>query len=231
MSDTVPRVEAAWSGLLDALRRAGYAADEMVRPGASEAAIEAAEAAIGRRLPGELRALYAISDGQVDWYALAHGPGSTPDRERGRWVGSVFGAGWTFAPLTGLVQDWAGWQEVRDGSTPEQLRDDFDDVIEVRGADPVLSVYTCADWIAFAVDGGGNALAVDLAPTAGGTPGQVIVIGPDEDLRRVVAPGVVALLQRCRDLLLEGPQRSEAHENGVRLYELEPRGDRPVGTQ
>lgn len=222
MSDTDLRVEAAWSGLLDALRRAGYAADEMVRPGASEADVEAAEAAIGRRLPAELRALYAISDGQVDWYALAHGPDGSTDRERGRWVGSVFGAGWTFAPLTGLVQDWTGWQEVRAGSTPEQLRDDFDDVIDVRGTDPVLGVYTHADWVAFAVDGGGNALAVDLAPAARGTAGQVIVIGPDEDLRRVVATGVVALLQRCRELLLADPQRGEVHENGVRLYELEP---------
>lgn len=221
MTDIRAEVEVAWLGLLDALRRAGYAADEMVRPGATEPVIAAAEAEIGRPLPAELRALYAISDGQVDWVTLIRLDGAP--RGHGTWIGSVFGGGWTFASLAQLVQGWIGWRDVRDSYSPEDLAGNFDQAVEVRGDDPVLRVYTHADWIPFAIDGGGNALAADLAPTEGGTAGQVIVIGSDEDYRRVVAPGVVALLNQCRDLLLAGSDAvSEEPDEGVRLYDLEP---------
>jgi len=66
---------------------------------------------------------------------------------------------------------------------------------------PVKPIYTSADWIPFATDGGGNSLAVDLAPEPGGSAGQVIVIGSDEDARRVIAPSVVALLRLCASRL------------------------------
>lgn len=62
-------------------------------------------------------------------------------------------------------------------------------------------VYTHAAWWPFAEDGGGNHLMVDLDPPAGGTLGQVIVAGPDEDERRVLAPGLGAYL----DALLIAP--------------------------
>jgi cell wall assembly regulator SMI1 len=61
----------------------------------------------------------------------------------------------------------------------------------------VKPLYTCADWIPFATDGGGNSLAADLAPAPGGTAGQVIVIGSEEDLRWVLAPSVLDLLRLC----------------------------------
>ena len=213
-------VQDAWAELLSAAREAGYAVSELVRPPATPGDVVAAELAIGRRLPPDLATLYQLSDGQVDWPGLVTGPAGDRGRERGRWVGSLLGAGWTFSTLRQLRTDYRGWADLRAYYTPAELTEDFDEVIEVRGDDPVKAVYTCADWIPFATDGGGNSLAADLAPEPGGTPGQVIVIGPDEDLRRVVAPSVRALLRLCASRLRDSPVTLHA-EDGVASYALE----------
>jgi cell wall assembly regulator SMI1 len=211
------QVHRAWTELLAAAREAGYAVGELVRPPATAAQVAAAEEAIGCRLPPDLTLLYQMSDGQADWTDLVRDPG----RERGRWVGSLFGAGWTFSTLQQLQTDYRGWADIRAYYTPAELAEDFDSVIEVRGGDPVKPLYTCAGWIPFATDGGGNSLAVDLAPQPGGTPGQVIVIGPDEDLRRVLAPCVRALLRLCATRLRE-PDTAPRAERSVAVYILEP---------
>lgn len=222
MPDVAGQVREAWDELLAAARLAGYAVGELVRPPATAGQVAAAEQAIGRPLPRDLAALYQLSDGQADWYPLAPGPGGDPYRERGRWVGSLFGAGWTFSSLRELQSEYHGWADLRAHYTPAELATDFDDMIEVRGGDPVKPLYTCADWIPFATDGGGNSLAADLAPEPGGTPGQVIVIGPDEDLRRVLVPSVHALLGLCAHRLRQ-PLEVPRAERGVALYVLETR--------
>lgn len=212
----------AWTALLEALTRAGYATDQMLRPGADAAEIAAAQKAIGRALPADLAGLYQLSDGQIDWYELTHGAHANTVREQGNWVCALFGDGWNFDPLVRVVEDWIAWKQIREAYTAQQLADGFDRVVEVRGEDPVRGMYTCADWIGFATDGGGNQLAVDLAPQPGGTVGQVIVIGSDEDLRRVIATGVLDLLRRCTERVAEtDPDQADG---GVLLYELE-RGD------
>jgi cell wall assembly regulator SMI1 len=216
--DVMREVREAWAELLSAAGQAGYAVSELVHPPADAGQVAAAEEAIGRRLPPDLAALYQLSDGQVEWSELV----IDGARERGRWVGSLFGEGWTFSPLDRLQTDYRGWAELRASYTPAELAEQFDDVIEVRGNDPVKPVYTCADWIPFATDGGGNSLAADLAPEPGGSTGQVIVIGPDEDLRRVLAPSVLALLRLCAGRLRQ-PDAIEHNEGGVALYTLEPR--------
>ena len=60
----------------------------------------------------------------------------------------------------------------------------------------VLPFFGRYDWcgIDVARDGGGNAYAVDLSPAPGGTYGQVILHEPDEDERRVLAPGIAAFM-------------------------------------
>jgi hypothetical protein len=47
------------------------------------------------------------------------------------------------------------------------------------------------------------------------------VIGPDEDLRRVLAPSVRALLRLCASRLRD-PSATPQAERGVALYTLEP---------
>ena len=211
---------AAWNDLLAAAREAGYATGELVRPPAPAEAVAAAGAVIGRGLPPELAALYRLSDGQADWSDLSAGG---RERARGQWVCSLFGDGWTFNPLAKLLVEYRGWADIRRQYSPQELAEDFDSVIEVRPGDPVKPLYTSAGWIPFATDGGGNSLAADLAPEPGGTAGQVIVIGPDEDFRRVVAPGVTALLRLCAARLRATPVAPE-EDDGVALYPLERAG-------
>ena len=213
-------VQNAWALLLEALARAGYTVDELLRPGAAPADIVAVQQAIGRALPADLAGLYQLSDGQADWYQLSHGAHAETVRQQGRWVCAVFGDGWSFDPVGKVAEGWQNWKEVRDGYSPEQLADDFDSAVEVRADDPVQGLYTSPDWVGFATDGGGNQLAVDLAPLPGGTVGQVIVIGSDEDLRRVVAPGIVQLLELCARRVAE-VDASQVSEDGVLLYDLE----------
>ena len=172
---------------------------------------------IGQHLPPELAALYRLSDGQADWSDLSS---EGRQRPRGQWVCSLFGDGWTFDPLATLLSDYRGWADVRRQYSAEELADDFDSVIEVRPGDPVKALYTCAGWIGFATDGGGNSLAADLAPEPGGTAGQVIVIGPDEDYRRVIAPGITALLRLCASRVRTALAAPE-EDDGVALYPLE----------
>jgi cell wall assembly regulator SMI1 len=59
-----------------------------------------------------------------------------------------------------------------------------------------------------------------MTPNPGGGIGQVIVIGPDEDVRRVLAPSVRALLRLCAGRLRAPGLVPEANE-GVVLYALE----------
>ena len=66
----------------------------------------------------------------------------------------------------------------------------------VRPGDlPVQAVHRSAAWWPFALDGGGNVPVVDTDPPPGGVPGQVVVTGPGELERRVLAPGLVASLR------------------------------------
>ena len=218
-ADMTQDVREAWDDLLTAAAEAGYAVTELVRPPATAAQVAAAEEAIGRRLPPDLAMLYQLSDGQVDWYGLVTGPAGNPERERGHWVGSLFGEGWTFRTLAQLENDYRLWSDVRQQSTPSEL-EDFDAAIDVRGGDPVRPLYTSAEWIPFATDGGGNSLAADLAPEPSGAVGQVIVIGSDEDLRRVLAPSVRALLRLCADRLRK-PLAAPYVSGGAALYSLE----------
>nr|WP_269329610.1 SMI1/KNR4 family protein [Kineosporia babensis] len=192
----------------------------MVRPGAAADDIAAVQKEIGRALPADLAGLHQLSDGQTDWYQLTHGAHAQTVRDRGRWVCALFGDGWSFDPVSKVADGWTMWKEVRDGYSPQELADNFDSAVEVRAGDPVQGLYTSPDWIGFATDGGGNQLAVDLAPAAGGTFGQVIVIGSDEDLRRVVAPGIVPLLELCAQRVAE-VDGAQVNDDGVLLYDLE----------
>jgi cell wall assembly regulator SMI1 len=212
-------VHGAWTGLLAALGQAGYAVDELIRPPASTGQIAEAGALTGHRFPAELAALYRLSDGQVDWSDLADP--DAPERSRGRWACSLFGGGWTFNDLARLVSEYQTWAGIRAQYTPEQLAGSFDDAVEVRDGDPVRALYSSAGWIPFATDGGGNSLAVDLDPACGGVVGQVIVIGPDEVRRRVLAPGVRALLELCAARLRDPSLVLDVEEDGVALYPLE----------
>ena len=212
-----PSIKAAWSAWLTALEAKGISARSVVRQGASEEQISDLEQSVGARLPQEARELYRLADGQEDIFKI-------DDLASGRVLAPLFG-GYEFNSLEEIAVQWANWREIRDQHTPAELDDFFNDSVEVRGHDPVRKLYTHESWIPFATDGGGNSLALDLDPTSGGTRGQIIVIGSDEDQRRVLAPGLAAFLATLASLLDVGRLTIEPREDEERpivFFDIEP---------
>lgn len=137
-----------------------------LRPGASAGTIARAERALGVQLPPAMRALYQEHDG-----CLAVGGYELLPLCRDRSVVSE----WT--ELAGLRE--REWLELR--SKP-------------RG--PVRDDWWNPAWIPLALDPAGNLLCVDLAPRAGGAPGQVIFWEHDDPERGVVARSLVDWLEQ-----------------------------------
>ena len=193
---------AAWLAFHAAL---GVELEAELNPGAAEADIERVEAAIGARLPDDLRTLYRIADGQADPWA----DGATGE---GRWA-AMFGRE-RFLPLDEALAEWRFWH---DGIwLPEQEHGGFPADHDVREGDPVDPVYWKPGWFTFAGSDGGNGYAVDLDPPRGGTYGQVVLVGSDEWERRVVASSVTELMADAARLLdPDEPHRFEREEAGA----------------
>ncbi|MEO3749558.1 SMI1/KNR4 family protein [Streptomyces sp. B6B3] len=158
--------------------------DELPPP-ASAAALDEVERRIGRALPPDLRALYAIADGE----RLA-------PRPRRLFEGSVW------MPLSELIAEYDWWRE------PPWLGWDHNWDSVVFDAHPADTVRRCGghpDWIPFVTHEDGNVLAVDMAPARDGRPGQVIEIGRDHhDGPAYVADSVTSLLGGYLELLRQG---------------------------
>jgi cell wall assembly regulator SMI1 len=131
-----------------------------------------------------VRQLYRFANGQRDSRGLVLPKGS---------VMVPFFGQYRFVSTQEAARDYRGWQDIRDESGA-QFAEDFNGVITVRDGDPVLREYWHPGWLPIAVDGGGNHYGIDLSPAPGGRVGQVILFGPDEDERRVLAPDVISFL-------------------------------------
>lgn len=150
-----------------------------LNPPATEAQVAAAEAEVGFAFPEDLRALYRFADGQKN-----------PEEVRGT-AAFLFG-GYHFVTLSQAMIEYRGWKSVYDDAGPD-FRTTYN-WTTARAGDPVHPDYWRPGWFPFASDWGGNAYAVDLSPAPGGAYGQVILIGRDEDERRVLAPSLTAFL-------------------------------------
>ncbi|HEY5721939.1 MAG TPA: SMI1/KNR4 family protein [Allosphingosinicella sp.] len=178
----------AWLVFLASL---GFRADSHLHPPATLEAIAAVEQEIGFALPDDLRGLYLKADGQKDPFEIR-------DPSPGTLVMPFFG-GYDFVPLERALSEYRNWMEVyEEGGAGSDAS--FHDMVTVRSGDPVHREYWRPGWFPFAVDGGGNAYAVDLSPAPGGQYGQVILIGSDEDERRVLAPSLGAFLLKASRL-------------------------------
>lgn len=149
---------------------------ESMRPGASEAEIASLEAVIGQSLPDDVRALYALADGQTPFEF-----GKTP-----HYPGLFFGH--PFNPIESVKRDWSQWQSI-----DRSINDDS----EFESSFPpgaVKALVTNPGWIPLSDDAGGNHMGVDLDPGPHGNPGQWIVFGTDEQEKVRVASSLGALL-------------------------------------
>ncbi|UBV45171.1 SMI1/KNR4 family protein (plasmid) [Deinococcus taeanensis] len=135
-----------------------------LRGPAPPADVETLQRQLNVPLPPAVRDMYATADGQ---------DGIVP--------GVLFGLTWL--PARRAAQEHATWMDLAQADA--SLSSDPTGAIE--------AVTFHRGWLPLATDGGGNGLAVDLAPGETGTSGQVITYGPDETTRLVVAPSVSAL--------------------------------------
>lgn len=170
-----------------ALNDMGFAVEAFLNPPASEAELLALQEEIGFDLPDDLKALYLKANGQIDIY---HAESAEP----GKVLTPFFGA-YDFISIERAVTSYRLWKGIFD-EYGETFHESFnEEIIGVRQGDPVYPEYWRPGWLPFSIDGGGNSYAVDLSPPPSGTYGQVIVIGSDEDERRVLAPSISAFLQ------------------------------------
>ncbi|WP_143307987.1 SMI1/KNR4 family protein [Chitinophaga vietnamensis] len=138
----------------------------LLYPGVSADSIAALEDLTGAALPATFKAFYAIHDGQkADKAGLVNGD--------------------TLLPLHEIILQWQQWKRLLDeGTFKTQLVCEPDTGICYNWWNPL--------WIPFTHDGLGNYLCIDLDPTPGGTPGQVITFWHDDPHREIVAPSFEA---------------------------------------
>lgn len=196
-------VAQAWTGWLDVLESHGFAARAMTRPGASSEDLDRIGEVAGIALPEEMLALYRLSDGQQDPWP--------PRRINGGGFTTDLFPMCTFLPVGHAAKQWRLWKDIYEQSGPSGMAD-FAESVVVPEPEKVAKEYWIPGWWPLALDGGGNLLAVDTAPLAGGEVGQIIVMGPDEDVRKVFAPGIVDYLEALSSCT------PEVHQEDDRVY-------------
>lgn len=200
-----------WSQWLDALEGLGFAARASVNPPATDDALAALEAATGLVLTPEVRAFYRLANGQRSLF-----------RARSLIDGKVpieLFTYYEFHDTVAAARAWQGWKHIADHSGPDGMAD-FSRHVTTKQPTLVKREYWLPGWLPFATDGGGNSLTFDFAPEANGTSGQIIVIGSDEDQRRVLAPGISVYLAKLVSAA-RTPGALELHErDGDRHYDI-----------
>jgi len=175
--DKVSRVETVWRRIERWLEANAPVVLENLRPGCTPAEIATIEAALGITFPEDVRASYLIHDGQAS---------------RG---GGLFGA-WEFLSLARIRDEWQIWKDGYDNGA-------FDDS-ESEPEGPIRAEWWHPQWIPVTHDHGGNHYCLDLAPSPGGTVGQIITMWHDDASREVVARDFTAWLQEVADGLESG---------------------------
>jgi molybdopterin molybdotransferase len=184
--DIEARVATAWARIETWLKSDARARHAALRAPATADAIAQAEAAMGVRLPDDVRALYRIHDGQAD--------GSC----------GILG-GWVWLDTFNLVAEWSDWKELFDdgalndeSSAPDQ---------GVRGD------WWNPKWVPLTLGGSGGHHCIDLAPDEKGTVGQIIKVHRDLPRRPRIAGGLAEWLETlAREL--ESGERTFDEDNG-----------------
>jgi cell wall assembly regulator SMI1 len=136
-------------------------------PSASDEQLREFEAAIGAKLPTDVRQSYRIYDGQC----------------AGR--GIIYGL--AVVSLSESLGHWQSWVEGYEMNLKDGTAADLDSGCSSFPDGHVRPVYFDKAWIPLTYDSGGNHIAVDLNPGPKGTRGQVIVFGRNDEFHPVLA--------------------------------------------
>jgi cell wall assembly regulator SMI1 len=215
-----------WTTWIDLLEASGFAVRAVLRPPATNAELDILEMVTGLRLTDEIRAFYHLNDGQRARPTL----GMIRDGTAEPWPSAAvptFGF-YSFLDTQAAASSWTGWKDVAHDQGADGMAA-MAEPVTVPEPDKVKREYWIPGWLPFTLDGGGNSLAFDLDPEPGGTVGQVIIIGSDEDDRHVLGSGIGDFLQRLIDAWRAGQYEIETDEgDDVRYYDLPLLRGRPA---
>jgi cell wall assembly regulator SMI1 len=169
-------IERSLSMLIDFQVQAGVSRDRFAPPAAEED-FAAYREAFGEDIPAGLAEVYAV---------IGSGPLVTDN----------------LISIEQVIATRRMWDEIIAES--EDPDSDYHEVITSLDPDAVSALYWKSGWVPFTLDGGGNGFAVDMAPEPGGTAGQVINVGSDEDYRTVLGVSVADFLARITRLVDAG---------------------------
>lgn len=162
----------------------GY--EEALPEPASEEDLAGLEDQLGLALPPDLRALYGIADGDGDLV--------NPLFDRHPWL-ALADIGDQDDEWLDIAQEW-GYEPWRQT------------VFDAQPSNAVRRSPLRPGWLRFAIDTGGNWLAVDMDPGPYGRPGQVIAVGVDYAEGPVyVADSVTTFLRRLVEAMERGDYR------------------------
>lgn len=160
-------------------------------PGATDEAIAGAEAFLGVKLPGEVRASYLRHDGQ---------------RVGEEYNGFAMGVK-EFLSLARICDEWQVWKELLDEGNFSGVHSEPD-----AG---VCADWWNARWIPLTADGSGNNACLDLAPTENGSVGQIIAMWHDDPIRTRLALSFGAWLEGFADDLEAGEYVTHPGYTGI----------------
>ena len=175
--------------------------DQLNAP-ANETEISEFEQLIGQPLTDDHKAFYQYANGQQSPYKVTYYTDRPNKIElpfplaEGESVGNLFG-GYEFLSLEQAKKQWIDIKDISKTFSDNNF-------ITVRDGDFVHPHYLDTGWIPLAMDGGGNFYGVDMNPPEGGTKGQVILFGPDEDQRRVLGNSISDLFNKLAENPISG---------------------------
>ena len=161
-----------------------------LRPGATPEQVDAAEHALGLRLPQAYRESLLRHDGQ-----------------EGRAPGLI--GNWRLLPIQETVREWKLWREL--------LQMDSFRTWEIQTPAAIRREAWNLAWIPITVDSEGNHHCLDMDPAPNGQPGQVIVVYAQENRRELVADDFQGWILRSLRHLEAGNFRVMNDEFGIRF--------------
>lgn len=147
-----------------------------LQPGATEAAIQKAEAFLGVEFPEDVKASYRIHNGQSGGSNLIYA--------------------WELLSLERTLEEWQVWQELF-------AQGEFE-FSESQPRGPIRTYWWNPFWIPLTDNGAGDHHCLDLDPAPGGEVGQIIAVWHNYPDRYVIANSFQTWLEKFADDLQAG---------------------------
>jgi cell wall assembly regulator SMI1 len=171
--------------------------NEDLNPPATDKQIRDLEKVIGAKIPPDLHESLRIHNGQ------------------GYGQGIVFGL--QLLSIKSILNDLKNWNKyVAKGGNPS-----FDASCTCFPPNAVRQSYYAPGWIPLTYDGGGNFIAVDLAPGPKGRQGQIIIFGRDDEFHPVLAWSWAQFLTDLADELEAGNFRLDKTDPDYPAFNVE----------